>query len=349
MLNVEVLSSPDDWNKFLSKVKLDHFAHSWEWRTIIEQSFKHKPYYLAAYQGDEVEGILPLFSVKSPLFGNSLISVPYLNSGGIVAQSEIAFTSLIARTDELKKSLGVSYVEFRGRQSEKNYIGPTGFPLPVRTHKVAMRMPLPGTSEELLASFDKKLRAQVKRPEKAGVTVEVTSGSNANISDFYTVFAKNMRDLGTPVYPKKFFELIFEQFPNTARCIVCYLEKVPVAGGVTIGFQESVEIPCASSLREYNSTSANMLLYRTAMEEGIKSGYKYFDFGRSSPDSGTFKFKEQWGASPQTLHWYYLASPTDVPDVNPKSPKFSLFVGAWKMLPLPVANTLGPYLTRGLP
>jgi serine/alanine adding enzyme len=348
VLNVEVQTAPELWNAYLKKVKLDHFAHCWEWREIIEGTFKHKPYYLAAFQGDEIEGILPLFFVKSPLFGNSLISVPYLNSGGIVASSEIAFSSLVAKADELKTSLKVSYVEFRGRHAEKGYVSPKGFPLPVRTHKVAMRMGLPNSGEELMASFDKKLRAQVKRPEKAGVTAQTTSGASANISDFYKVFSKNMRDLGTPVYPRKFFELIFEQF-ETARCIVCYLDKTPIAAGVTIGFQDSVEIPCASSLREHNATSANMLLYRTAMEEGIKSGYKFFDFGRSSPDSGTFKFKEQWGALPQTLHWYYLANPTDVPDVNPKSPKFSLFVGAWKMLPLPVANTLGPFLTRGLP
>lgn len=349
MLNVEILETSELWDNFLATVPLDHFAHSWQWRSIIEQSFKHKPFYLAAFQGDEIEGILPLFLVKSPLFGNSLISVPYLNSGGIVAKSEIAFRSLIAKAEELKQELKVSYVEFRGRESEKRYINPKGFPLPVRTHKVAMRLNLPSTTDELLASFDKKLRAQVKRPEKSGVNAEVTLGKTANVSDFYTVFAKNMRDLGTPVYPKKFFELIFEKFPESARCIVCYLEKTPVAAGITIGFQESVEIPCASSLREFNSTSANMLLYKTAMEESIRSGYKYFDFGRSSPDSGTFKFKQQWGAAPQTLHWYYLANPTDVPDVNPNSPKFSLFVGAWKLLPLPVANFVGPYLTRGLP
>ena len=349
MLNVEILEEPELWDKFLSSVPLDHFAHCWQWRSIIEGAFKHKPFYLAAFQDNEVVGILPLFLVKSPLFGNSLISVPYLNGGGIIAKSEIVFSSLIAKVEELKSRLNITYVELRARHSEKNYRTTKGFPLPLRSHKVAMRLSLPPTTEELFSSFNKKLRAQIKRPEKSGVIAKVTSGDTASLDDFYSVFSRNMRDLGTPVYPKLFFQALLEQFPENARCIVCYLDTTPVAAGITIGIQESVEIPCASSLRKFNSTSANMLLYWTAIEQGLKDGYKFFDFGRSSPDSGTFKFKEQWGATPQTLHWYYLANPTDVPDVNPNSRKFSLMVKAWRMLPLPIANILGPYLTRGLP
>lgn len=349
MLHVEILEQPELWNNFLAKVQLDHSAHAWQWRSIIKESFKHKPYYLAAFNGDEIEGILPLFLVKSPLFGSSLISIPYLNGGGIVAESEIAFKSLIHKSEKLKQDLKINYVEFRSRELEKNYLSPKGFPLAVRTHKVAMRLELPPTIEALLLSFDKKLRSQIKRPEKDGVIVQVTQGADANISDFYAVFAKNMKELGTPVYPKKFFELILEQFSDTARCIVCFLDNAPIAVGITIGFQESVEIPCASSLREFNATSANMLLYKTAMEEGIRSGYRYFDFGRSSLDSGTFKFKEQWGATPQTLHWYYLANSTDLPNISPSNSKFSLLIEAWKLLPLPIANLIGPYLTRGLP
>ncbi len=348
MLRVEVLNSPEDWNRYLARSKLDHFAHCWELREVIQKSFGHRPYYLAAYQENEVTGILPLFLVKSILFGNSLISVPYFNSGGIIADSDVAFESLIHKAEELKENLKVSYVEFRGREVEKRYKSTVGFPLAVRSHKVAMRLSLPESGEKLLTAFDKKLRAQIKRPEKSGVTATVTDGSHANVEDFYKVFSLNMRDLGTPVYPKKFFELLFKNF-TSSRCILCYLEDKPVAAGITVGFQDSVEIPCASSLREFNSTSANMLLYWKAMETGITDGYKFFDFGRSSPESGTFKFKQQWGAAPKTLFWYYLANPTAVPDVNPNNPKFALVVKIWRRLPLAIANRLGPILTRGLP
>ena len=351
MLRTEIITDDDQesWDKFVVTQGIDHFAHLWGVRGILSETFGHQPYYLAAYRDEEIVGVLPLFLIKSPLFGNSLISVPYFNSGGIITEDEAAFTSLLKRAEELKKELRITYIEFRARKSDSRYRGTKGFPLPLRTHKVAMRLNLPESNEKLLGSFDKKLRSQIKRPQKEGVTAIVTRGESAAIGDFYQVFSKNMRDLGTPVYPKKLFEQVFKRLPQSSACIICYLAGQPLAAGITIGAGNSVEIPWASSLREYNSTSANMLLYASAMEEAIRAGYSVFDFGRSSLDSGTFRFKAQWGAEPKTLHWYYLANPTDVPDVNPNNPKYALMVKAWQQLPLGVANCIGPFLTKGLP
>ena len=123
----------------------------------------------------------------------------------------------------------------------------------------------------------------------------------------------------------------------------------PVAAGITVGFKEYVEIPWASSLKRFNKFSPNMCLYWEAMKTGVSDGYRTFDFGRSTKDSGTYRFKAQWGAEPRPLAWYYIAAPTDVPDVNPKSGGFSLLSRAWQNLPLPVANTLGPIITKSIP
>lgn len=355
MLSIEVASSEDRerWNNFVREQKVDHFAHLFEWREIISEVFRHKPIYLIALRyseekkADVIAGVLPLFLVRSRLFGSSLISAPYLNGGGILAKDDAAFEALLARVHALKAEHKVRYVELRSRVSDSRYVGETGFPLPVRTHKVAMQLPLPKSEEELLKNFDKKLRSQIKRPGKEGVTTKITSGSEAALDDFYSVFAENMRDLGTPVYPRKFWSPIFKHLGKESKCIVAYLEEKPVAASITIGSGEFVEIPWASSLKAFNKVSANMLLYFDSMNQGIRDGFKFFDFGRSTKDSGTFKFKEQWGASPKTLYWYYIAALTDVPDVNPK--KFSLLVSVWKKLPLSVANLLGPFITKSLP
>ncbi len=354
MLSVEIASDSDGerWNAFVRTAGPDHYGHLWEWRKIISSVFGHEPYYFIAEEEGEVSGVLPLFLVKSRLFGSSLISVPYLNSGGILAANDIAFRLLLERAAQKKKQK-VGYVEFRAREPDTRYRVEAAFPLAVRTHKVAMRMSLPASEEELMNGFDKKLRSQIRRPVKDGVTCTVISGSStgkeAALNHFYEVFAENMRDLGTPVYPKKLWETLFEQLPENSRCIVAYHESAPVAAAVTVGFGGSVEISWASSLRRFNHLSANMLLYFESMKAAIQDRYRVFDFGRSTRDSGTFKFKAQWGAEPKTLHWYYIAAPGDVPDINPSSRKFTVVVSIWRRLPLSITKTVGPWLTKSLP
>ncbi len=138
-------------------------------------------------------------------------------------------------------------------------------------------------------------------------------------------------------------------FSKTAKIITVQYDNRPVAAGLTIGFGNNVEVPWASALRKYNKQSPNMLLYWEMIKAACEDEYEFFDFGRSSLDAGTFKFKKQWGSEPQPLHWYYHLRRGEAPDVNPKSAKFSLLVNTWQKLPLPIANLAGPLITRHLP
>jgi len=350
VIAVDIATNIDSvrWNDFVRRMEPDHFAFQYQWSEIISSVFGHTPYYLVASRNGEIEGVLPLFHVKSVLFGSSLVSVPYLNAGGILARSRAAFDQLMLKTESLKEELKALYVELRARNESSWYVSSTGFPLAVRTHKVAMKLDLLGTEDALFGSFDKKLRSQIRRPTKDGVTVEVTKGSASDIEGFYRVFSRNMRDLGTPVYPVQLWREIFCKI-ESARCLVAKHEGREVACAVLIGTGETVEIPWASSLREYNKLSANMLLYWEAMRTSLVDGYKFFDFGRSTKDSNTFKFKRQWGSEPQVLHWYYLGASANIPDVNPHSKKFSLMVKIWQKLPLQITNLIGPFLSRSLP
>lgn len=344
MIIVEQAKARDKerWNSFVERMAPDHNAFLFEWSEIIEQTFDHKPNYLMALSQDRVVGILPLFLVESCLFGKALISVPYLNGGGILAETDGAFKELLKRVSQLAEN--IRYVEFRNRENDTRYVNKKGFPLPVRTHKVAMRLRLPNSEEELLKSFDKKLRSQIKRPTKDGVTVR-----QGSVQNFYEVFAKNMRDLGTPVYPKKLWEEISMRLENKAHCLVAEYNGEAIAAGFSISSGDSLEITWASSLKKYNKLSANMLLYFETMKRAIDRKVEFFDFGRSDRESSTFKFKAQWGAEPKTLYWYYIASADNLPNVSPKSAKFKLLVAIWRRLPLWLANRLGPILTRHIP
>jgi len=345
------------WTDFVEKNAPDTNALTWAWKDIIETTFSHKAYFFIAKDKDQqIVAVCPAFHFKSPIFGNSLISVPYITGGGILATSETSFNAILDKLNALSKDLGCSYLELRHREpynkswSDENITKENT--LVHRQHKVSMLLQLPTDSEALFAGFPAKLRSQIRRPTKSGLEAKISSidlSVEESIDAFYQVFTENMRDLGTPVYPKKFFETACKAFDKRSRIITIWDKEKPVASGITLAGAKTVEIPWASSLRSYGKQSANMLLYWKIIETACKDGYAVFDFGRSSRDAGTFKFKKQWGSEPLELNWYYQMNKGQPPEVNPKDSKFSLMVNAWQKLPLPISNRLGPVLTRWIP
>ena len=338
------------WQQFIEGRTSVHHAFCWEWRYIFEETFGHKPYYFLAEENGLIKGILPIVHVKSALFGSAFISMPYLNAGGCIAEDPETQYLLTHHASEFAKTLGnCDYLELRYQQ-----------PLPVpynekmieRSHKVSMVMPLAENAEALFSSFKPKLRSQIRRPSKSGIFAEVCSlGNNSAqaLKGFYAVFSEHMRDLGTPVFPKSLFSNTVKHFGEQCKIITVWKDKVAIAAGITVRNGTRVEIPWASSLRKYNKLSPNMLLYWEAIKTACDDGATEFDFGRSSPDSGPYKFKRQWGSSPIPLYWYYTLIQGEIPNISPQNPKYSTLVSCWKRLPLPVSNLLGPWITRSLP
>lgn len=331
-----------DWNQFVDSQDDAEIYHRYEWRSLFEEVFANSCHYLIAKNNSGITlGVLPMVNLRSRLFGNFIVSVPCFNYCGSLGSTSEAHVALIAAASTLAAELGARHIELRHRDG-------VILDMPVRTDKVSMKLCLPSSSDVLWKQFSSKLRAQIRRPKKAGAVCE--EGGLELLDDFYKVFSRNMRDLGTPVFPKTLFAKVFEMFPSKTRLFVVRLDGKAVAAGITIGYRKLLEIPSASALREYNRESVNMLLYWTILQHAIKEGYEEFDFGRTTVDSGTFKFKKQWGAEPQQLRWhYYLAKGVDIPQLNPSNPKFHLATRIWKRLPLPVANLLGPRIVRHLP
>lgn len=319
----------------------------WRWKKIIRSTFGHTPYYLLVKNNQNIEAACPLFHVSSKLFGSSLISLPYLNGGGIISQSQDAKDFLLSEIKKLHSNLKCDYTELRERAAvdfKDNII--------TRNHKVAMVLPLMDDPEKLFSSFTPKLRSQIRRPTKEGCSAKIIQGNEITHNDtnqFYSVFSTHMRDLGTPVFPKKLFSYTLELFGKDAALCIVEQNNKPIASGIIVKKDNYIEIPWAASLMSKRKFAPNMLLYWEILKYSCLSGAKYFDFGRSSIDSGTFKFKAQWGASQVLLHWYYPAENSNIPDINPDSKKFELLVNTWKKLPLLITNTVGPYITKSLP
>jgi FemAB-related protein (PEP-CTERM system-associated) len=314
--------------------------HLWGWRRIFADVFRHRPVYLAATRGSAIVGVLPLVHFRSALFGRFVVSLPFVNYGGVVADDEAAAEALVAEAGRLARAADCTHVELRHRARR--------FPaLAAKQHKVAMLLALPTSTDTLWTALDRKVRNQVRKAEKSGLVASV--GAAELLPDFYRVFARNMRDLGTPVYPARLFDTLLDTFPERVRVVVVRLGDKPVAGGITWEWRDRIEVPWASSLRQFNAMAPNNLLYWTILQRAIDGGATQLDFGRSTPDEGTFHFKKQWGAEPEPLYWEYDVIRGPMPDQSPKNPKFDLAIRAWRRLPVAVAGVLGPRIVRSIP
>ena len=330
------------WNAYVDSSPHSEIYHQYDWRDIFESAFRNDTHYLLARDADgSVCGLLPLVHLNSRLFGSFLVSVPCFNYCGILAESNHVAALLAHAAADLAQKIGADHVELRHRDQVE-------LDRPFRDDKVSMQLELPDNVNDLWGSLSSKLRAQIRRPQKEGAVC--IDGGIELIDGFYEVFSRNMRDLGTPVFPKALFCQMCERFPDSSRLFVVMLGEKPVAAGITLGHREMLEIPSASSLREFNRYSVNMLLYWSVLKHGIERDYKCFDFGRSSRASGTYRFKKQWGAQPKPLHWHYcLSNDRELPRLNPDNPKYHLATRIWRRLPLPVANFFGPRIVRHLP
>jgi serine/alanine adding enzyme len=329
------------WGEYLTRSPQATLYHDPAWAGLIGSCFGHRTFFLAAQDRGVLRGILSLVYLKSRIFGKALVSMPYFNYGGLLADDDAAATKLIASAVALKRELGADYIELRQSATLPGN-------LPVKSHKVIMLLPLPSDPEVLLRNFKSKLRNQIRTPEKAGATFHW--GGRELLDEFYGVFAENMRDLGTPVYSKLFFKAIIETFPAHCHIAVIRLNDQPVAAGFLLGFRGKLEIPWASSVRRYNRFSPNMLLYSGVLRQAIHEGFQIFDFGRSTLDSGTYRFKQQWGAAPSPTYWYYPGQNQDqLPEHNPESGRFYWATQVWKRLPLAFTNRLGPAIVKNIP
>lgn len=329
------------WDSYVSSHDEATGYHRWAWRSVFERGLGHPCFYLSAWAGDRIVGVLPVVKVKSVLFGRALSSLPYVNYGGVLADSPAIATQLMKAAEKLAHDEGLDHVVLRHRRQV--------FPdLPARTHKVTMVAPMETSATAMWEALDKKVRNQVRKAEKSGLTI-VTGGEEL-LDDFYRIFARNMRDLGTPVYGRELFLEIVRAEPVDARLHVVYLANEAIAGALSYEYGDTLEVPSASSLREHRPLCPNHLLYWTMIQQAIANGRRRFDFGRSSPGDGTFQFKEQWGGQPEPLFWEYrLLGDAALPTDDRQSDKYQRKIEAWKKLPLPIARMLGPRIARCVP
>ena len=340
-MKVECADDSRLWDAYVEATAPDSLYHRWVWREIIEETFGHQAYYLAAIEDGKFCGILPLFSMRSRLFGNFLVSIPFFTYGGILADTEEAGEALLARAAGLGREIGARHIELR--QGDEHPMSWKG-----TCPKVTMEIPLPATADEYWKKLSSGMRNKIRQGQKHKLRAEW--GGREALPTFYKIFAANMRNLGTPVYSERFFENQIRRLPDRIRILCLWDGERPVAASFVTAHQQTLELPWSASLPESRKKYSQVLMYWTIIQTAIEDRFEKLDLGRCTPGSGNYEFKRHWNPVERPLHWYYwLAANTQVPHLRPDNPKFRLATKLWKRLPLAVANELGPRLVRSIP
>jgi FemAB-related protein (PEP-CTERM system-associated) len=328
------------WDEYVAATPGSTFCHLAGWHRVMTDVLRHECCFRVALDSlGTWQGVLPLVRVRSRLFGHYLLSMPFLNYGGALG-TPTAQRRLVESAVGSAERFGVDLLELRGRR-------PANGDLSISQRKITVLLELPSDPEVLWReNFPAKLRSQIRRPMKEGMETKFGLDQAAA---FYEVFARNMRDLGTPVLPRRLFETFKEVFPNSVEFGAVYLQGEPVAGGCGFRWRDEFEMTWASSLREYRRMAPNMLLYWSFIERMADSKVRVFNFGRCTPGSGNHRFKSQWGGKDVPLPWAQWSPGSVDATPSPDRPLYRLTTAAWRRLPLAIAKRIGPLLARQLP
>jgi FemAB-related protein (PEP-CTERM system-associated) len=327
------------WDAFVAAMPGGTFFHRAAWSRVIATAFGHRCHYTLAEQDGAIVGVLPLAHVKTTLFGNTLVSTPFCVYGGPLAVDVQTAAALETHADDLREKLGASALEMRERQ-------PAGGDWLVRPDLyVTFRKPIAGDHEANMKAIPRKQRAMVRK----GIQNGLVSVCNHDMAVLHRVYAESVRNLGTPVFSRRYFAILNEAFADCSDVVTVLDAERPIASVLNFYFRDEVLPYYGGGTALARQRAGNDFMYSEVMRRAAARGCRLFDFGRSKQDTGSFAFKHNWGFEPERLHYrYHLAPGGRIPDYNPLNPKYRLFISAWKRLPLAVANLLGPPIVRGL-
>ncbi len=337
------LSSQDwqTWDSYVSNHPHGSVFHLSSWQNLIQSSFAHLPFHLIAKnQTGDIVGLLPLFLVRSRIFGRMLISTPQAAYGGILADSEAISDGILTKAKALAQKENVQFLELR------NFHALEAQSLTTKDLYVTFRQELSSDSEKIFLSIPRKTRAECREGIKNGLEFRV---NEIGIDEFYTVYSRSVRDLGTPVFSKRLFANGPRVFGDNCKLFSVHWKGKLVSAVWTLFYKNEVIPYYGGSIREYNRLAVNNFMYWMLIKYGCEKGFKVYDFGRSKKGTGSFDFKKRWGQVMTDLPYqYFLFRRKSLPDTSPLNPKFSLSIRLWRNLPLPIANTLGPLIARHL-
>jgi serine/alanine adding enzyme len=326
------------WDEYVLKHAGSTFYHQIGWKNVIIRTYGHKSFYMVAENFGDIKGILPLFFMKSPIFGNKLISVPFAPYGGAIGESYEIENLLVEKAIEISKDLSADYMELRNNVSKDSK-------LINNTNYMTMVLKLEKDPELVWKGFNNKVRNAIRKSLNSGLEIK-----EGGIDDFFSLYSRNMRDLGTPTHSREFFQNIISEFKGNSNIMKVTQNGEALSAAILLYFKDTVISGWAASDRKYNNLNSNNLLYWNAIKTACEKEIKYFDFGRSLANSGTYRFKKPWGAEEKQLQYmYHLNKIKRMPDTSQNNSKRRYVANVWKEFPIFITNNLGPKFRKNFP
>jgi FemAB-related protein (PEP-CTERM system-associated) len=330
----------EEWDAFVRSHPHGSPFHLLAWRRVVETVFGHRPHYLMAIGARGLEGVLPLFAVRGLLGGRGLVSVPYGVYGGICASTEAARAALLEAAGALARRTAAGYVELRHRNGQ-------AVDLPTKALYVTFSRRIGASAEENATAIPRKQRRMTRQGAKHGLRPEFDL---RHLDAFWDVYASSVHQLGSPVFPRRLFHALAQEFGKECLLLTIWKDARLLAGVLTLLYEDQALPYYGGALREAFEYAVNDFMYWELMCHVAEAGYRVFDFGRSREGTGSYHFKRHWGFEPEPLPYQYiLRNGARMPDVSPSNPRMRLAVAGWKRLPLALTKRLGPALTRYLP
>lgn len=327
------------WDSFVMSCPDATFFHRSGWQTIVSEVFRHKTFFLYAERNGVIEGVLPLAQVKSLLFGNALVALPFAVYGGVAAVSDEAVAALEHEAEQTASRLGVQHLEFRN-------VKPRHADWPTQDLYVCFRKAILPEVEANMLAIPRKQRAMVRKGINNGLVSEI----DTDVDRFFALYADNVHRHGTPAMPKRYFKKLMQVFGKDCEVlIVLDADRRMLSGVLSFYFRDEVLPYYAGDFTAARDTAANDFKYWELMRRSCERGLKVFDYGRSKKGTGSYSFKTNWGFEPQALHYEYRLYKRDaIPQNNPSNAKYKIFIEGWRRMPIWLANQLGPHIVRNL-
>jgi FemAB-related protein (PEP-CTERM system-associated) len=324
------------WDDFVQAHPRSSPFHLLAWKRTIEESFRYRPYYLVARDSGRICAILPLFLVRNPFLGKALISSPFAVYGGILADSAGARDALYGYVKGLGEELGVDYIELRNAWPEQ-----CGGISNVSRY-VTFTQELAPDEAKLLESLPKKTRNLVRKSLRQPFRMEYNV---RDVGRLDAVHSRNMRRLGTPNFPRKYFASVLANFGETADVREVWLDDKVMAVSLNFYYHGEMHTYHAAADSRFNALGPNTFMYFDHLRWAGQHGFRVFDFGRSKRDTGTFDFKRHWNTKMRELPYeVLLVNRKELPNFSPANPRFNFAIRTWRRLPLPVTRTLSRFV-----
>lgn len=327
------------WDQFVLTCEQASFFHRAGWQKIMNDVFHHATYFLYAEVDGVIQGVLAMAHVKSWIFGQSLVSLPFAVYGGVASQHAAATLALELEAQRIARHLNVDHIEWRNVLSRHSE-------WPAQDIYVTFKKSILPIAADNLNAIPRKQRAMVRKGIKNGLRSQLDSG----VDRFFDLYADNVHRHGTPALSKKYFSALKSVFGVDCEILTVEAPSGQALSSVMSFYFRGEVLPYyAGDIELSRPLAANDFKYWELMRRACERKLTVFDYGRSKLGTGSYDFKKNWGFEPQPLFYEYcLLKRDDIPRNNPSNKKFKWLIEAWRRMPIGLANSLGPMVVRNL-